>query len=61
MEKIIVIGMDDIPEDCASFLNMMIYDDGSLYDQVFVILEYIKSGKWLGLTASMSILRHSAC
>ena len=34
VEKIIVIGMDDIPEDCASFLNMMIYDDGTLYDQV---------------------------
>lgn len=33
VEKIIVIGMDDIPEDCASFLNMMIYDDGTLYDQ----------------------------
>ncbi len=26
--------MDDIPEDCVSFLNMMIYDDGTLYDQV---------------------------
>jgi hypothetical protein len=28
------MGMDDIPEGCVSFLNMMIYDDGTLYDQV---------------------------
>ena len=37
VEKIIVIGMDDIPEDCSSFLNMMIYDDGTLYDQVKIL------------------------
>jgi len=37
--------MDDIPEDCVSFLNMMIYDDGTLYDQVFFYLKPIQSGK----------------
>lgn len=33
IEKMIVLGMDDKPEECLSFIEMMIYDDGSLYDQ----------------------------
>ena len=33
IEKIIVLGMDEKPEDCLSFIEMLIYDDGSLYDQ----------------------------
>ena len=49
VEKIIVIGMDDIPEDCVSFLNMMIYDDGTLYDKVRLPLASLKlpSGAYL--------------
>lgn len=31
IEKIIVLGMEDKPEDCLSFIDMLIYDDGSLY------------------------------
>ena len=33
VEKIIVLGMEDTPEDCISFLQMVIMDDGSLYDE----------------------------
>merc|ERR1712241_368753 len=33
IEKMIVLGMDEKPEECLSFIEMMIYDDGSLYDQ----------------------------
>lgn len=33
VEKIIVLGMDDKPDDCLGFIDMIIYDDGSLYDQ----------------------------
>ncbi|TRY77011.1 hypothetical protein TCAL_06363 [Tigriopus californicus] len=33
IEKIIVLGMEEKPADCASFIEMLIYDDGSLYDQ----------------------------
>ena len=33
VEKIIVLGMEETPEDCASFMQMMIYDDGSLYEE----------------------------
>ena len=33
IQKIIVLGMDEKPEECLSFIEMMIYDDGSLYDQ----------------------------
>jgi len=33
IEKIIVLGMEDTPPDCKSFLEMLIYDDGSLYDE----------------------------
>ena len=31
IEKIIVLGMDETPEDCISFLQMVIMDDGSAY------------------------------
>ena len=31
IEKIIVIGADETPEDCVSFLSMMQQDDGKLY------------------------------
>jgi len=33
IEKIIVLGMEDTPSDCVSFVEMLIADDGSLYDQ----------------------------
>ena len=33
IKKIIVLGMEDKPADCESFIDMLIYDDGSLYDQ----------------------------
>jgi len=33
IEKIIVLGMEDTPADCASFVDMLVGDDGSLYDQ----------------------------
>jgi len=33
IEKIIVLGMDDVPSPCVSFQDMIIGDDGSLYDQ----------------------------
>jgi len=33
VEKIIVLGMEETPEDCISFLQMVIMDDGSLYDE----------------------------
>ena len=43
IQKIIVLGMDEKPEECLSFIEMMIYDDGSLYDQdrYFSRKEYI--------------------
>ena len=31
IKKIIVIGMDGIPEDCVSFISMIMQDDGKLY------------------------------
>jgi len=31
IEEIIVLGMEDTPEDCKSFMSMMIEDDGSMY------------------------------
>ena len=31
IEKIIVLGMEETPEDCLSFIGMLITDDGSLY------------------------------
>ena len=31
IEKIIVLGMDETPEDCLSFMQMTIMDDGSKY------------------------------
>ena len=34
MEKIIVLGMEEKPDDCVSFIDMLIYDDGSLYQKV---------------------------
>jgi len=32
IEKIIVLGMEEKPADCLSFIEMLIYDDGSLYN-----------------------------
>ena len=32
IDKIIVLGMEDKPDDVLSFIEMVIYDDGSLYD-----------------------------
>ena len=32
IEKIITLGMEETPEDCLSFIQMLIMDDGSLYD-----------------------------
>ena len=34
VEKIIVLGMEEKPDDCASFIDMLIYDDGTLYQKV---------------------------
>eukprot|EP00092_Neocalanus_flemingeri_P001335 GFUD01001426.1.p1 GENE.GFUD01001426.1~~GFUD01001426.1.p1 ORF type:complete len:659 (+),score=100.48 GFUD01001426.1:158-1978(+) len=31
IEQIIVLGMDETPDDCKSFMSMMISDDGSMY------------------------------
>ena len=31
IEKIITLGMEETPEDCLSFIGMLITDDGSLY------------------------------
>jgi long-subunit acyl-CoA synthetase (AMP-forming) len=31
VEKIITLGMEETPEDCLSFIGMLIVDDGSLY------------------------------
>ena len=31
IEKIIVLGMEETPEDCLSFIGMLLTDDGSLY------------------------------
>jgi len=31
IEEIIVLGMEDTPADCKSFMNMMLGDDGSMY------------------------------
>ena len=33
VEKIIVLGMDDKPDDCVGFIEMVLYEDGSLYDE----------------------------
>jgi len=33
IEKIIVLGMDDKPDDVLGFIEMVLYEDGSLYDQ----------------------------
>ena len=32
IEKIIVLGMEDKPDDVLGFIEMVIYEDGSLYD-----------------------------
>ena len=32
IEKIIVLGMEDKPDDCIGFIEMVLYEDGSLYD-----------------------------
>jgi len=32
VEKVIALGMDETPEDVSSFIQMLITDDGSLYD-----------------------------
>ena len=33
IEKIITLGMEETPEDCLSFISMLITDDGSLYQK----------------------------
>ena len=33
IEKIIVLGMEDKPDDCVGFIEMVLYEDGSLYDE----------------------------
>ncbi|XP_040583770.1 uncharacterized protein [Lepeophtheirus salmonis] len=33
IQKIIVIGMEETPSDCKSFMEMAIFDDGSFFDQ----------------------------
>jgi len=33
IEKIITLGMEETPEDCLSFIGMLIVDDGSLYQK----------------------------
>ncbi|QQP40775.1 Uncharacterized protein FKW44_014932, partial [Caligus rogercresseyi] len=33
IESIIVIGMEDTPPDCTSFMQMAIFDDGSFYEK----------------------------
>merc|ERR1712012_759006 len=33
IEKIITLGMEETPEDCLSFIGMLITDDGSLYQK----------------------------
>lgn len=32
IDKIIVLGMEDKPDDCVGFIEMVLYEDGSLYD-----------------------------
>ena len=32
IEKIIVLGMEDMPDDVLGFIEMVLYEDGSLYD-----------------------------
>jgi len=32
IEKVIVLGMEDKPEDCLGFIEMVLYEDGSLYE-----------------------------
>ena len=32
IEKIIVLGMEDKPDDVLGFIEMVLYEDGSLYD-----------------------------
>jgi len=32
IEKVIVLGMEDKPDDCVGFIEMVLYEDGSLYD-----------------------------
>ena len=34
VEKIITLGMEEKPDDCLSFIDMLIYDDGTLYQKV---------------------------
>ncbi len=38
VKKIIVIGMEQTPDDCVSFMHMLLGDDGSLYDKVGKII-----------------------
>jgi len=33
IEKIIVLGMEDVPSPCVSFQDLIVSEDGSLYDQ----------------------------
>ncbi len=33
VEKIIVLGMEEVPEDCVGWMQMTIMDDGSLYEE----------------------------
>ena len=33
VEKIIVLCMEEMPDDCVSFIEMIITEDGSLYDK----------------------------
>ena len=33
IEKIIVLGMDDKPDDVLGFIEMVLYESGDLYDQ----------------------------
>lgn len=33
IDKIIVLGMEDKPDDCVGFIEMVLYEDGSLYDE----------------------------
>ena len=33
IEKIIVLGMEEAPSPCVSFQELIVGDDGSLYDQ----------------------------
>jgi hypothetical protein len=38
IQKIIVIGMEQTPDDCVSFMHMLLSGDGSNYDPVSSII-----------------------